>query len=116
MKKILVVLLMMCLMVGGFALAEEAVAAPKPTKVVLADSKTVTVYIGTPVELGYEVSPEGADVSLLKWSTSSKKIATVADGVVTPVKEGTATITVKAPNGKKQSGAGQERHCGSGSR
>ncbi len=55
-----------------------------------------TLYVGTDYEFGYEFSdevnaPEGDAV----WSSSDKAIATVdQNGVVTPVSEGTTTITL----------------------
>jgi len=73
----------------------------KPTKVVLDASGTVTLNMGETLQLNAALAPETAQ-SKLTWSTSSKKIAVVDEnGVVTPVKEGTATITVKTANGKK---------------
>lgn len=74
--------------------------AAKPTKVILDESGTVTLPLGEVLSLDWSFEPAGA-ASIVKWSTSSKKVATVVDGVVTPVKEGTATITVKTANGKK---------------
>jgi len=71
----------------------------KPTKIELAETGTVTLNLGETLVLNAAMQPATAQ-SELTWSTSSKKIATVADGVVTPVKEGTATITVKTYNGK----------------
>jgi len=73
----------------------------KPTKVVLDKSGTVTLNMGETLVLNAALQPESAK-SALKWTTSSKKIAAVDEnGIVTPVKEGTATITVKTANGKK---------------
>lgn len=43
----------------------------------------------------YGIPSNNSCTSDLKWSTSNKKIAKVVDGLVTPVKTGTATITVK---------------------
>lgn len=75
--------------------------AVKPSKVVLSESGTVVLPMGELLALDYKFMPEGA-FAAVKWSTSSKKVATVdANGVVTPVKEGTATITIKTANGKK---------------
>ena len=72
-----------------------------PSKIVLDKSGTVTLSMGETLTLGYTLSPETAKTTA-KWTTSSKKVATVDEnGVVTPVKEGTATITVKTHNGKK---------------
>ena len=55
--------------------------------------------------LALNALPAPADAtSMLTWSTSSAKIATVnAAGEVTPVKPGIATITVATSNGKKAS-------------
>ncbi len=69
--------------------------------VVLSESGTVTLNVGEPLQLEAVVYPETADYELT-WSTSAKKYATVdEDGFVTPVAKGTATITVKTDNGKK---------------
>ena len=101
MKRILAMLLMLCILCAGVAAAEEVVAPEvKPSKIVLDQEKTVTVNMGETLELGWSFEPAEAQ-SELTWSSSSKKIAKVEDGVVTPVKEGTATIAVKTANGKK---------------
>ena len=71
-----------------------------PTAVRLDRTGTVRVPLGTVLELNATLAPETAQ-SALKWSTSSKKIATVSGGVVTPKKTGTATITVTTRNKKK---------------
>ena len=76
----------------------------KPTTVELAETGTLKLPMGTTAQLsarvqnavGEELSAEG-----LKWSTSSKKIVKVSeDGTLTPVKKGTATVTVTTANGK----------------
>ena len=73
----------------------------KPSGIILDQSGTVNVNIATTLQLTYKFDPIGS-FDEVTWSTSSKKIATVdANGVVTPVKTGTVTITVKAANGKK---------------
>jgi len=73
----------------------------KATKVEVVEGSSLKINVGESVQLTAQVSPETAETTL-KWSSSSKKIATVdANGVITPVKEGTATITVKTANGKK---------------
>ena len=74
----------------------------KPTGVSLDRTGTVVLNKGETLQLAATLSPETAQ-SDLKW-TSSKKYATVgADGTVTGVAEGTATVTVKTYNGKKAS-------------
>ena len=71
----------------------------KPTGVVLSESGTVTLDIDKTLTLTADLQPETA-ISGLTWTSSNKKVATVTDGVVTPVKEGTVTITVKTRNSK----------------
>ena len=71
----------------------------KPTVVKLDKTGTVNLNLGESLTLTPSLSPETAQATY-SWKTSSTKIATVADGVVTPVGEGTATITVTATRGK----------------
>ena len=73
----------------------------KPTGVFLDREGTVTLNMGSRLTLYATLQPATATRSLT-WTSSSTKIATVdANGVVTPIKEGTVTITVKTHNGKK---------------
>ena len=72
----------------------------KPTGVELDQSGTVILCMGSELELKATLQPSDA-TRLLTWTSSNTKIAKVdANGVVTPVKEGTVTITVKTHNGK----------------
>ena len=71
----------------------------KPTAVKLDKTGTVNLNLGETLTLTPSLSPETAQATY-SWKTSSTKIATVADGAVTPVGEGTATITVTATRGK----------------
>ena len=66
-----------------------------PTTTISITPATASVEAGKTVTL--TVSRDGNDP--LTWSTSDASVATVANGVVTGVKEGTATITATA-NGK----------------
>jgi len=47
------------------------------------------------------VSPANATNQAVTWTTSNAAVATVVNGVVTPVNEGTATITVTTKDGPK---------------
>ena len=56
--------------------------------------------IGATVKLSHDVIPYGATDSSVAWTTSDATVATVDEtGLVTAVKEGTATITVTTTDG-----------------
>ena len=71
----------------------------KPTKVTLDRTGTVQLNLGETLKLTPSLTPATAQADYT-WKTSSAKVATVSGGVVTPVGEGTATITVTAVRGK----------------
>ncbi|MBQ7574772.1 MAG: Ig-like domain-containing protein [Clostridia bacterium] len=52
------------------------------------------------IELGARIFVEGVQESELVWESSNTAIASVSDGVITPHKAGTVTITVKTANGE----------------
>ena len=57
-----------------------------------------------PIQLTAKINPENASVTALTWTTSDEKVATVsADGKVTPVAQGTATITATTTDGTELS-------------
>ena len=60
------------------------------------DKTELTLTEGGTDTLTAALSPEGAEGTPIIWTSSDDTIATVQDGVVTAVKEGTATITAKA--------------------
>lgn len=78
----------------------KVVAPPKPKKVIMSASGTVVLNVGETLQLAATVQPAEANPAV-KWSSSKKKAATVVDGLVTAVGEGTAKISAKAVNGKK---------------
>lgn len=62
---------------------------------------TVSVLVSDSLQLNAILSPEGYARSILKWSSSKSKVASVSSsGLVIPMKEGTTVITVKAENKK----------------
>ena len=72
------------------------VAAVEITSVTL-DKQTLTFTMGDAAQtLTATVEPENATVKTITWTTSNNKVATVADGVVTPVGVGECTITATA--------------------
>lgn len=60
------------------------------------DQTAATLTEGETLTLTATVSPDDATDKTVTWSTSDASVATVADGVVTAVAAGTATITAKA--------------------
>ncbi|GHV87643.1 hypothetical protein AGMMS50267_00030 [Spirochaetia bacterium] len=61
------------------------------------------IYVGTPVTYLATVVPANAGDITVTWASANTAIATVADGVVSGVAEGTTAITVTT-NGKKADG------------
>ena len=70
-----------------------AVTAVEATGISL-DKETAEVEVGETVKLSATLAPAGA-TSTVTWTSSDEKVATVAAGVVTGVKAGTAKITAK---------------------
>lgn len=64
-------------------------------------TESATVKVGKTVELTVTISPDNATDKAVTWQSSNTSIATVADGIVTGVAEGTATITVTTHDGSK---------------
>ena len=79
--------------VYGYATPASTVAV---TSVSL-DKTTATLTAGGSTEtLTATVAPDNATDKAVTWTSSNESVATVANGVVTPVAAGTATITAKA--------------------
>ncbi|MBQ0104400.1 MAG: Ig domain-containing protein [Prevotellaceae bacterium] len=69
--------------------------SPQQIKVesVSLDQESVEVMVGKTVTLGATVSPSNASNQHVTWSSSNETVATVNDGVVKALAEGTTTIT-----------------------
>lgn len=63
------------------------------------DQTEATVQEGKTVTLLPVFTPQDTTDQTVTWTTSNRYVATVQDGVVTGVSEGTATITAKAVDG-----------------
>lgn len=63
---------------------------------VTVSSKTLNLEVGQTGTLTATVKPDNATNKTVTWKTSNDKVATVANGVVTAVGKGTATITAAA--------------------
>lgn len=68
---------------------------------VTVSSKTLNLEVGQTRTLTATVKPDNATDKTVTWTSSNDKVATVVDGTVAAVGEGTATITATAANGKK---------------
>lgn len=68
---------------------------------VTVSSKTLNLEVGQTRTLTATVTPDNATDKTVTWTSSNDKVATVVDGIVAAVGEGTATITATAANGKK---------------
>ena len=84
---------------NGLQATLDVTVKPAPTGVVVPDAK-VTLGVGQQYRIEPSAEPEGA-VSGYSFSSSRTRYAKVnGDGVITGVRKGTSTITVKSYNGK----------------
>ena len=63
------------------------------------DKTSLDLEVGDSATLTATVQPSNADNQNVTWSSSDEAVATVANGVVTAVGAGTATITVTTEDG-----------------
>ena len=74
-------------------------AKPVPVTGIALDRETASIGTGETLTLTPIFSPETATNKNVTWSSSDKTIATVENGIVTPFKKGTTTITVTTEDG-----------------
>lgn len=90
--------------VDGVSATTDAITVTTPvvkvSGVKLSVSNLKLAVGGEPSTLTAAVEPDNATNKNLSWSSSDPTVATVADGVVTPVKAGVATITVTTEDGE----------------
>ena len=67
-----------------------------PVSSISVNPTSLTLEEGETSNISATVSPSNATDKTVTWSSSSNAVATIKDGVVTAVKEGSATITAKA--------------------
>ena len=84
-----------------YVLDEEGSTPVTPVAVtgVTLDQSEAEIAVGGTVTLTPTVSPSNATTKTVTWESSDDAVATVADGVVTGVAVGTATITVTTDDG-----------------
>ena len=79
---------------NNFALTYYAVPAGVAVESVSLDKTSATIALGdAPLTLTATVQPDNADDKNIIWTSSDETVATVANGVVTALNAGTATIT-----------------------
>ena len=83
---------------GGKSAKCEVTVKPKVVDVtgVSLNKADLSLYIGDTFTLAATVTPANATDKTVTWTSSKPGVATVSDGVVTAVAEGSATITAKA--------------------
>ena len=90
--------------VDGVSATTDAITVTTPvvkvSGVKLSASNLKLAVGGEPSTLTAAVEPDNATNKNLSWSSSDPTVATVADGVVTPVKAGAAMITVITEDGE----------------
>ncbi len=64
------------------------------------NKQAITLFTGNTYELVALFTPADATIRDVKWTTDNASIATVTDGVVTALANGTATITATTADGK----------------
>lgn len=74
-------------------------AVPEAAAITL-NSSALSLEEGQTGILSATVTPDNAKDKTVSWSSSNPAVATVSGGVVTAVKEGTASITASTVNGK----------------
>ena len=65
--------------------------------------KILNLKFGEEKTVTATVNPENAEDKTLTWESSNTAVATVENGKITAVSEGTAEISVKSTNGKTDS-------------
>jgi len=92
--------------IASIALSFALTACPSetttvPVSGVTLDKSTLSLSVGGAETLTATVTPDNATNKAVSWATSDAEKVTVANGVVTAVAEGTATITVTTADGNK---------------
>ena len=70
-----------------------------PVESISLDKSTLNLTVGEEYTLTATILPDDATDKTIIWESSDETVATVVDGKVTGVAEGSATITVKTPDG-----------------
>lgn len=75
-----------------------AVKKIEATDLSIAEGKSMTIYMGQPVQLTAVQEPSNAEMDV-KWKSSSSSVSVSKTGLLTPKRSGKATITARTENG-----------------
>lgn len=87
--------------IGKYTATCEVVVDPIAVTGVSLDKTSLDVYVGETGTLTATVTPANATDQTVTWTSSNEDVATVANGVVSGVDEGEATITATTKDGNK---------------
>ena len=97
--------MMLAVLALGACSKDDPEPNPTPSEIsvtgVVLDKQAVTIEAGKTETLKATVNPQNATDKTVSWDSSDKTVATVSHGVVTGLKAGTTTITVKTKDGDK---------------
>ncbi|MCL2511175.1 MAG: Ig-like domain-containing protein, partial [Bacteroidales bacterium] len=85
--------------IDGGLVAECFIRVISPVAGVMLNKSTTILAVGGIETLKATVYPENASVKDVKWSSANEGVATVVDGKVTAIADGTTTITVTTVEG-----------------
>lgn len=86
--------------INGLTAKVSVIVSVEPEKVALNYTGTVTMGVGTTLQLNATLSPSGAQSDLM-WKSTKTKVASVSSsGLIKAKKAGTATVGVATANGK----------------
>ena len=85
---------------GKKATCKVTVKPYVPVKSVKLDKTSVTIEAGKTTNVKATISPSDATFPYISWYTDNGDVATVDEGKITAVSEGTATITAQVNDGK----------------
>ena len=86
---------------GGRTVTCEITVVPVPVASITLDRTTATVTMGNRLTLMPTVLPINATNRTVTWTSSDTSVATVDNGVVTPVSNGMAIITATTEDGER---------------
>ena len=86
---------------GGYTRSCDITVSPIAVTGITLNKKTVTVGVAESFTLVPTITPENATDKSVTWTSSKPAVATVKDGVITGVSEGTTIVIAKTVDGAK---------------